>query len=118
MAEKLLYIDLPVGAILGGWRHLGGGTFVGHPLPDSKELTPRAQMVIDGFTTSRPTGNIDLPATVVADELAEAQEVSRRVWSVAQTVNGRPIEESDYCELLGFSEDERQRRYALYGVNT
>lgn len=108
---KLIKITLPVGAILGGLRHLGGGEFVGDFAPHEKCLLMggRIPLVIEGVVDEKTSDgwNSNLASEFVDDPLRGVKKCV--VVSLVQLP-----ESSTIPGLLGLSQDEYQRRYDVH----
>lgn len=84
MPALKLKFSLPVGAVIGGLRHIGGGEFVGHALPEDVSdwrgksgVKSRVPVILECFSACHdaPTGVRMIPTEVYADPLDDADQV-------------------------------------------
>jgi hypothetical protein len=102
---KHLKFALPVGALLGGMRHLGNGEFIGTFPAFQSGTTGPVKFVTEGRTGENSTWP-EIIELHVCDDPLENVQAQRRVACGQIMKDGAPINEIEFAALNGLSEQE------------
>lgn len=116
MPKKVLKFELPVGAVVGGFRHLGAGVFTAdlNPLISRSCQTDRHDdicLLLEGKTVIGEPDNWptveDHIHTALIDDPLEGKPVKRHCSFIAHSHGGKVFTEAEWPDLFGVPAADR-----------
>lgn len=105
-----LKFKLPVGAYLGGLRHLGNGEFIGVLVPDKgKSPLSKVPFVLEATTPAGAEFEGTFRLDVCDDPLANQSDIQRRASRGVLHMDGDQVSEVELAEKLGIDREEYLR---------